>query len=67
MAVCESIKRAMEALEKECAAAQCTADALMLATGDEPSPAWVDLHHLAVMRLVNLADELVCAITRSEA
>jgi len=66
MAVCESIKSAMRALETECALAQCQAQSLMLASGDDNSPAWVDMHHAAITRLVTAADHLVSAINGSD-
>lgn len=65
MAVCESIKRAMQALENECAWSECLAETLMMASGDDQSPPWVDLHRHQVRNLVKLANDLVEAINRS--
>lgn len=68
MAICESIKRAMEALEEECTTASVMAQCLSEthAETDTDEAAWVSVHQNAVRRLTEAADALVQAINWSQ-
>ena len=66
MAISETIKRAMQALETECARASNIAATIVAAAGNqgENEPPWVSMHDDTVRQLVEHADALVCAINR---
>lgn len=69
MAISETIKHAMEALEAECAHASTIAETIIAAAGEQGSaePPWVSMHHHAIRQLVEHADALVYAINRGTA